>query len=671
MSSQHSFEFTSVEVFKDRQIGVGAYGTVYLAMCDELPCAAKIIHSFLFDSTNLGSKRIMERFQQECDFISKIRHPNIVQCLGVHRDKKLSNGPILLMELLDENLTAFLEKQDNLLAFHVQVNICHDVALAVAYLHSNKVIHRDLSSNNVLLVGNAARSKLVDFGMAKLEEKSLFRRNRVTQAPGTSVYMAPELLKDKPECNEKVDSFSIGVLIVQILTLLFPDPESRTETRMDPSSRTMMAEYPVTDVERRKNHIDLIHTSNPLLLMAKECLSFSHKDRPTSQVLCQQLAAQKESEQYQKSHKDGRINSHFDRCDAKSRNENNAATGEGTLPSRIPEMLTEMEGVIRQQEAKIAELESQIRALCRLNSLPPSADVPKRERGVTPVPLALGSVAVDGTLAYFRPSKSGEVHVFNYTTKEWSCTPACKRSAFSLAIIDGLLTAVGGYDEHNNDTATLLSLVGDGDRKLWVEHFPSMPTRRSFCTIAVSQKYAIVAGGLVGTRNILNNVELMDIESKSWFKSSNLLTPLFEATATILGGNIYVIGGCDQSKHWTSSVYTCSLASLKRVAHPANEIPLAIPPVVWVKLSDLTVSRSICTVAHDNLLCVCGKRDGVHSDTVLRYNVVSNSWEEYQRSSHARSRCLVAVFPGDRLMIVGGWGNSGQILQSYEMVDIV
>ena len=60
-----------------------------------------------------------------------------------------------------------LKRSQQSLAYYVQVDICHDIALAIAYLHSNDIIHRDLSSNNVLMIAGR-RAKVTDFGMSKL-----------------------------------------------------------------------------------------------------------------------------------------------------------------------------------------------------------------------------------------------------------------------------------------------------------------------------------------------------------------------------------------------------------------------------------------------------------------------------------------------------------------------
>ena len=188
---------------------------VYKAMCDNLPCAAKILHPTLFQSNDPGTMTIMKQFQQECSVLSAIRHPNVVQYLGLYQDPE-TRLPVLLMELMDDNLTRFLERFEEPLPYHIQVNICHDIALALAYLHSNDIIHRDLSSNNVLLIGAGNRAKVTDFGMAKLFNINRATMTPLTMCPGTLAYMSPEALDDPPVYTKKLDSFSFGVLSIQI-----------------------------------------------------------------------------------------------------------------------------------------------------------------------------------------------------------------------------------------------------------------------------------------------------------------------------------------------------------------------------------------------------------------------------------------------------------------------
>ena len=64
-------------------------------------------------------------FEQECEFMSAIRHPNIMQYLGMFRDIH-THLPVLLMELMDDSLTHFLESSVQPIPYHIQVNICHN-----------------------------------------------------------------------------------------------------------------------------------------------------------------------------------------------------------------------------------------------------------------------------------------------------------------------------------------------------------------------------------------------------------------------------------------------------------------------------------------------------------------------------------------------------------------
>ena len=290
-------EKQAVRLIKTEQLGIGSYGVVYKAMCDNLPCAGKILHATLFQSNDPGAMSIMKRFQQECSVLSALRHPNIVQYLESYQDPE-TQLPVLLMELMDANLTQFLQQSQEPLPYHTQVNICHDIALALVYLHSNDIIHRDLSSNNVLLIGAGNRAKVTDFGMAKFFNINRVTVTPLTMCPGTLAYMSPEALDDPPVYTKKLDTFSFGVLGIQIVTRQFPDPGPRTKKVEDLRDPKRRLQELVPEIERRKSHIDLIDPPHPLIPIATDCLNDNEKDRPSAQELCHHLAALKEAPQY-------------------------------------------------------------------------------------------------------------------------------------------------------------------------------------------------------------------------------------------------------------------------------------------------------------------------------------------------------------------------------------
>ena len=240
----------------------------------------------------------MRRFEQECEFLSTIRHPNIIQYLGMYQDPD-THLPVLLMELMDDSLTHFLEGSPKMIPYHIQVNICYDITLALSFLHSNGIIHRDLSSNNVLMIGNIL-AKVTDFGMAKLGDTDPQATPLTfTMCPGTDVYMPPEAVQDKPIYTEKIDCFSFGVIAIQIMTQLFPKPGDRRQ-KLE-IENVGLVEKRVSECERRQSHLTKIDPNHPLLAVALKCLMDEDVERPSSQELCKIVDTLKKAPKYSES----------------------------------------------------------------------------------------------------------------------------------------------------------------------------------------------------------------------------------------------------------------------------------------------------------------------------------------------------------------------------------
>ena len=208
---------------------------------------------------------------------------------------------MLLMELMDESLTRFLDRSHDPLPYHVEVNLCHDITLALSNLHSNGIVHRDLSSNNVLLIAGC-RAKVTDFGMVKLcnVNRSKAHFTPLTLCPGTSAYMSPEALGEPPVYTEKLDSFSVGVLCVQIITRQFPDPGDRFQVMeiSDPRIPSGRVKVDIPELERWRPHIDLIDQAHPLLPVALDCLHDRDRERPSCHELCSCMSTLKAHPKY-------------------------------------------------------------------------------------------------------------------------------------------------------------------------------------------------------------------------------------------------------------------------------------------------------------------------------------------------------------------------------------
>lgn len=298
LQAQSRFRHQNIQIFKTDCLGHGAYGAVYRAKCDVLPCAAKIIHPTIFDQLDPNAGKMLEQFERECELLNQIKHPNVVQYLGTSCDA-VTGLPVLLMEIMQESLTAFLERVQKPVPLHIQVDIYCDIALALAYLHSIGILHRDLSGKNVLL-SPCHQAKVTDFGMSKLLNTSSLS-DSLTFCPGTHVYMPPEALREPAVYSDKLDCFSSGVIAVQLMTRLFPDPGPRVEIVEDQNYPTGMVEVPIPELQRRKSHIDLVDAAHPLLSIACECLKDKDTERPSSQALCARLAGLKDHPMYRQS----------------------------------------------------------------------------------------------------------------------------------------------------------------------------------------------------------------------------------------------------------------------------------------------------------------------------------------------------------------------------------
>ena len=285
---------SEVEVLEDKMLGEGAYGVVKMGRYYGLDCAVKKLKPSMFPAgmkqLDQTTELILQSFFNECEKMSKIRHPNVVQLLGVFSDKS-NRLPVIVMELMSESLSRLLHRT-KALPYHIDVNIMHDVAQALAYLHSFKppIVHRDLSSNNILLT-EGFRAKITDLGVAKVAKGSFLAWDD-TPAPGTLVYMPPEVRKIPAELTPAMDIFALGVNMIQIRTHKFPRPG------LEFVSGRLGFSKMVPEKDRRRDHLDLVSRTDIIKPLMLDCIRDNPKDRPTGMKLCERLSKVKFEKDY-------------------------------------------------------------------------------------------------------------------------------------------------------------------------------------------------------------------------------------------------------------------------------------------------------------------------------------------------------------------------------------
>ncbi len=246
---------------------------------------------------------------------------------------------------------------------------------------------------------------------------------------------------------------------------------------------------------------------------------------------------------------------------------------------------SELEATCRQEdnqsEEQIGELLVRVRELEILNlTWRKCQEAPKRLRRGSAV------IDTDRYIAYF--SSYISVYAYEWQREEWSKLPDCPQPYHTLAVVNGLLTAVGG-SAFGSRTNTLLSLVGGGSKRKWEKRFPPMPTKRICTAVVYSGKHLVVIGGY-GDNGTVTTVEVMNTETREWFPASSLPFPLTEVSVTIVGDNIYLVGGNKWSGKTARSALTCSLTALFQSSQPHPPQPQT--PSLWHRVADSPVYQS-------------------------------------------------------------------------------
>ncbi len=207
-------------ICEDEILGRGAWGYVAKGTFRGTTVAVKRVYPEILQQTTV------DRIRREIGTMAQIRHPNLVLFVAAVLNEK--TGPMIVTELLDTTLRSAY--QDNRVGPNKR-RIFGDISSALVYLHRHRepVIHRDVSSANVLLLSlpnDKWLAKLSDFGSANLA------RDATTPGEGAILYTAPEAFpqsphspQPRPQQTTKIDVYSFGVLACEVVTRTFPKSE--------------------------------------------------------------------------------------------------------------------------------------------------------------------------------------------------------------------------------------------------------------------------------------------------------------------------------------------------------------------------------------------------------------------------------------------------------------
>ncbi|XP_065193636.1 uncharacterized protein LOC135824841 isoform X4 [Sycon ciliatum] len=286
LTNQHITFLGDVQVRDEDEIGRGSDAVVYKVNWQGIDIALKVLHPVLVEPGVQDRERKLRAFGQEVFRLSRTHHPNLCQLIGLAR---VRGNAALALELLSASLEDVSigdgrEDTPKLVSY-----LC-DASAGLRYLHSFGIIHRDLAPKNVLVKNGTA--KVSDFGVAKFvcltsprqQPHQVRSAMEMTRCPGTLPFMAPEALSEAPDYDRPLDMFSLGVMMLSVLTGVMPGMDVVAAPQfVVVRERGQEVQEVIPETTRRARYLARLPDEHPLKPLIRRCLSNCPGDRPSAE----------------------------------------------------------------------------------------------------------------------------------------------------------------------------------------------------------------------------------------------------------------------------------------------------------------------------------------------------------------------------------------------------
>lgn len=207
----------------------GGIGVVYLAR--DLKLMSKEVVVKILQQDSLKNADSIRKFLHEKEALIRLDHPGVVRILDFGT---LTDGnPFMVMEYIKGHSLRKELKKDQPLSFALAAHMIESITDALGAAHSKRIIHRDIKPANVMLTpqeGGFDRVRLIDFGVARVEESKLAPVTSIRGMVGTPYYMAPEQLAGELELTPAADIYATAIVAYELVTGELPfKPKSVAE----------------------------------------------------------------------------------------------------------------------------------------------------------------------------------------------------------------------------------------------------------------------------------------------------------------------------------------------------------------------------------------------------------------------------------------------------------
>jgi len=242
-------QFSDLEIDHNKVIGVGSYGLVYRGKLFGTVVAVKELYllknnnnnnggggSNLTDEAELMNDHLQKLIMREVNMLKRSRHPNIIEYMGVslpptntasdHHGIETNDGShvaipalYIIMEFVEGgDLRALLKDKTKEIPWIRRIAIAIDICVAMCYLHSRNILHRDLKSKNILIETVTNKAKLCDFGFARdIQQQHQQQQQLMTMKVGTDQWMSPEVTTGQ-SYSFQADVFSFGCCLLELIS---------------------------------------------------------------------------------------------------------------------------------------------------------------------------------------------------------------------------------------------------------------------------------------------------------------------------------------------------------------------------------------------------------------------------------------------------------------------